>query len=84
MYKYDWIWEKTSATGHLNVNRQPLRAYENILVFYKKQCIYNAQKTNGHTAVHSYTKYIKTQNNTELYNKCNTELKRRRKYRKIS
>lgn len=45
MYKYDWIWEKTQATGHLNANKQPLRAYENILIFYKKQCTYNPQKT---------------------------------------
>lgn len=74
IYKYDWIWEKTSATGHLNANRQPLRAYENILVFYKKQPTYNPQKTQGHTTTHSYTKYIETQNNTELYNKCSKEI----------
>lgn len=47
-YKYDWIWEKTSATGHLNAKKQPLRAYENILLFYKKQCSYFPQKTQGH------------------------------------
>jgi len=75
MYKYDWIWEKTQATGHLNANRQPLRAYENILIFYKKQPLYNPQKTQNHSPLHSYTKYIKTQNNTELYGRMNKELK---------
>ncbi|MBF2375158.1 site-specific DNA-methyltransferase [Listeria seeligeri] len=54
--RYEWIWEKTSATGHLNAKRMPLKAHENILVFYKKLPTYNPQKTTGHTAVHSYTK----------------------------
>lgn len=31
----------------LNANRKPLRAHENICVFYKKQPTYNAQKTDG-------------------------------------
>lgn len=74
MYKYDWIWKKTQATGHLNANRQPLRTYENILVFYKKQPRYIPQKTQGHPPLHKYTKYIDTQNNTEIYGKCNKEL----------
>lgn len=75
MYKYDWIWKKTQATGHLNANKQPLRAYENILIFYKKQPTYNPQKTQNHSPIHSYTKYIVTQNNTELYGKMNKELR---------
>ena len=29
----------------LNAKRQPLRRFENVLVFYKKQCTYNPQKT---------------------------------------
>ena len=74
-YKYDWIWEKTQVTNHLNANKQPLRAYETISIFYKKQCTYNPQKTQGHSPTHNYTKYIKTQNNTELYGKTNKELR---------
>ena len=42
-YKYDWYWEKTSATNHLNAKKQPLRLYEIISVFYKKQPTYNPQ-----------------------------------------
>jgi DNA modification methylase len=42
-YKYDWIWHKTQATGHLNAKKQPLREYENISVFYKSQCTYSPQ-----------------------------------------
>jgi DNA modification methylase len=43
IYKYDWIWQKSHPTGHLNSKKQPLRQHENITVFYKKQCKYNPQ-----------------------------------------
>ena len=42
-YKYDWIWKKTKASNHLNAKKQPMRIYENICVFYKKQCLYKPQ-----------------------------------------
>ncbi len=45
--KYEWIWEKPRATGHLNSEKQPMKAHENVLVFYKQQCRYNAQRTPG-------------------------------------
>lgn len=35
MFKYEWIWEKESCTGHLNVNYKPLKKTEDILVFSK-------------------------------------------------
>ncbi|MFM5246470.1 DNA-methyltransferase [Aeromonas caviae] len=54
MYRYDWIWEKTRATGHLNANRMPLQAHENICVFYSRQPEYHPQKTDGHPPVNSY------------------------------
>ena len=57
MLRYEWIWEKTTATGHLNAKKMPMKAHENILVFYKKLPTYNPQKTTGHTPVHSYTKH---------------------------
>ena len=74
MLRYEWIWEKTQATGFLNANKMPLKAHENILVFYKKLPTYNPQKTQGHTPIHSYTKYISTQNNTELYGEMKKEI----------
>lgn len=46
-FRYEWIWEKSCAVGFLNANRMPLRAHENILVFYNKLPTYNPQKTNG-------------------------------------
>ena len=43
MYKYDWKWIKSKPSGHLNAKKQPMRAYEDIIVFYKGQCVYNPQ-----------------------------------------
>lgn len=43
MFKYEWIWQKSHPTGHLNSKKQPMRQHENICVFYKKQCTYNPQ-----------------------------------------
>ena len=47
MLKYEWIWQKTEATGFLNAKKMPLKNHENILVFYKKQPTYNPQFTIG-------------------------------------
>ena len=44
-YKYDWKWQKTKPTNMLNASRQPMRDSEDIIIFYKKQCIYNPQKS---------------------------------------
>ena len=47
MFRYEWIAEKSLATGFLNAKRMPMKAHENILVFYKKLPTYNAQMTKG-------------------------------------
>lgn len=46
--RYEWIWEKTNATGHLNAKRAPMKAHENVLVFYQSPPTYNPQITHGH------------------------------------
>jgi DNA modification methylase len=46
--RYEWIWEKTEATGHLNAKKAPMKAHENILVFYRRPPTYNPIKTTGH------------------------------------
>ena len=43
MFKYCWVWRKSKPTGHLNAKKQPLRTYEDVVVFYDNQCIYNPQ-----------------------------------------
>jgi site-specific DNA-methyltransferase (adenine-specific) len=44
-YKYDWKWDKNSGSNFVTAKYQPLRIYEDVLVFYKKQCVYNPQMT---------------------------------------
>lgn len=46
--RYEWVWQKTHATGHLNAKRAPMKAHENVLVFYDQQPTYNPQMTSGH------------------------------------
>ncbi len=80
MLKYEWIWEKTAATGHLNAKKMPMKAHENalvfsddpeehwnMLVFYDKLPTYNAQKTQGNKPTNSYTK--KHNSDGECYGK---------------
>lgn len=81
LFRYDWIWEKTTPTGHLNAKKMPMRAHESILVFYKKLPTYNPIKTTGHErkvskAEHkancimstNYNEYgLKTYESTERY-----------------
>lgn len=46
-FKYCLVWEKSKATGYLNAKKQPLRAHEDIVVFYQKQPTYNPQMVKG-------------------------------------
>lgn len=45
MFRYEIIWEKTLAVGFLNAKKIPLKAHENICVFYSKMPTYNPIKT---------------------------------------
>ena len=65
-WRTEWIWEKGNATGFLNSKKQPLRAHENIQVFYRQQPTYNPQKTSGHTRKTSQRKTV----NSECYGKA--------------
>lgn len=47
LFKYEWIWQKQQGTGYLNAKKMPLKAHENILVFYKKLPLYNPQMRTG-------------------------------------
>ena len=42
-FKYKWIWEKPQGINPLMAKKQPLNNFEEIVVFYKKQPIYNPQ-----------------------------------------
>lgn len=47
MFKYEWIWEKTMATGGLLAKKRPMKAHENICVFSYKNELYNEQRLQG-------------------------------------
>ncbi len=73
--RYEWIWEKTAATGHLNAKVAPMKAHENILIFSKKSHTYNPIKTTGHVRKVSSAKnraaciVRKNEEGDHLYNK---------------
>lgn len=48
LWRYNLIWQKTEPSGFLNAKKMPMRAHEDIMVFYKKLPTYNPQKTTGH------------------------------------
>ena len=47
IFKYKITWIKSKSTNFLNAKKQPLRKYEDICIFYKKQPTYNPQMTEG-------------------------------------
>ena len=67
MFRYCLVWEKSKATGYLNSKKMPLKAHEDIVVFYKKICTYNPQMTKGTP----YDKGIAVRD-TEAYGKQTT------------
>jgi len=42
MFKYEWIWEKNKVSGL--IKNQPIRAFENVLVFYSSPPVWNEIK----------------------------------------
>lgn len=42
-FRYSWVWEKSSATGHLNAKRMPMRLHEDVVVFSKAPAPYHPQ-----------------------------------------
>ena len=41
--RYEWIWCKSRGTGHLNSRIAPMKAHENVCVFYREVPTYNPQ-----------------------------------------
>lgn len=61
--RYEWIWEKSHATGYLNAKKMPMKAHENILVFYENLPTYNPIKTFGHIKKSA----VKRKDNSPIY-----------------
>lgn len=56
-YRYKIACKKRQPKGHLNAKKMPMKAHEDVLIFYDSLPVYNPQKTHGHTPVHKYTKH---------------------------
>lgn len=46
-FRYEWIWEKDSASNFLNGKIHPLRIHENICIFGSETVDYHPQQTRG-------------------------------------
>ena len=42
-FRYCWVWEKQQPTGFLDARRKPMKAHEDICVFYQASATYNPQ-----------------------------------------
>jgi site-specific DNA-methyltransferase (adenine-specific) len=69
MFRYEIIWEKTIPRGFINAKKMPMKAHDNICIFYKKLPAYNPIMQPRKDA---YKKIGATQNKgtnfSELYN----------------
>lgn len=68
-YRYEWVIEKTSATGFLNAHKMPMKAHEQILIFYKKLPTYNPQIEHGHVRKVSTAEHKRNSKVTTNYGK---------------
>lgn len=56
IFRYEWIWHKSTATGFLNAKKMPLKCHENVLVFYKappftiRKCEQDSSRIGQHKA----------------------------------
>ena len=67
--RYSWVWEKTQPTGFLNAKRMPMKAHEDILVFYDRLPTYNPIKTDGHKRKVVMAAHQRKCNAGEIYHK---------------
>ena len=68
LFKYEWIWEKNKPSNFMVANKQPMKYHENILIFYKKQTVYNKQLIERSENGKDRTKYKYTRTESEHYN----------------
>jgi len=75
-YRYDLIWEKSLATGHLNSNLRPLRAHEFILIFSRAVGFYSVEMFDGFAPMGKQAAKPSRASNGENYGACGTAGKR--------
>lgn len=66
-FRYAWVWEKSSVTGHLNAHHMPMKKHEDIAVFCAGKPPYNPQ------GLQPYQKIKRRGNNGSNFGKSGTE-----------
>lgn len=66
-FRYEWIWRKNNATGHLNAHRMPMKEHESVLIFSKESTTYNPQ------GLQLFAKKTRRGGNGDNYGKSGTE-----------
>lgn len=76
-YKYDWKFQKSQGNNFMLAKKQPIKNYEDILVFYKKQCLYNPQmiQKRAETLARAYRNRNNFEINTEHFVNIKRETK---------
>ena len=69
MFKYCWVWKKSNLTNFLNAKKQPLRCFEDVVLFCEKQSTYNPQMVE--TGNRKVSRRIGTK--TSVYGKADKE-----------
>jgi len=71
-FRYEWVWEKSRSTGHLDANLKPLRSHENIVIFSREAlAAYNPQMIAGNSHKRGCAK---RNGRTEVYGAFNDAL----------
>lgn len=65
-FKYCWVWEKVKSTGYLDARKKPLKAHEDIVVFFGGE-VYNPQMAKGD----KYKNHHKPGDSGEVYGEVN-------------
>ena len=75
-FKYDWVWQKSKATGYLNSKIRPLIKHEIVSIFYNKKCIYNPQNLikKKIPTISKGNRGKRNNSSGEVYNKANKDV----------
>lgn len=69
MFRYSMVWIKSQSTGHLNAWRMPMRAHEDVCIFYNKLPTYNPELKNKNPD--NIRPKLPRSSHTECYGKLN-------------
>jgi len=67
LYKYCWYWIKSAPRGFANAKKQPLRAVEEVCIFYKNQPTYNPILIEKEKKNIRNSKYVINNENSKVY-----------------